>query len=212
METIESRMYRRIRGKGCLWAFSDSDFWDIAPRESIRQSLVRLHKEGKIRRLLRGLYDYPKFSEFLKEQMSPDMSQVAQALARKFGWRIRPSGDTALSYLGLSTQVAGKALYFSDGPDHEYLIGKQTILFQKALLKHANLKYPESALVVEALDALTEERFTPDVAKKIRSRFNEAILKKILLDAHRVKGWIYDCIRVICLADEVPLRGRGQSE
>ena len=204
METIENRIYRRISGKGCLWAFSENDFWDIASRESVRQSLVRLHREGKIRRLLRGLYDYPKFSEFLKEQMSPDMSQVAQALARKFGWRIRPSGDTALNYLGLSTQVAGKALYFSDGPDREYLIGKQTILFQKTLLKHANLKYPESALVVEALDALTQGRFTPDVAKKIRSRFNEAILKKILLDARRVKGWIYDCIRVICLG--------GQSE
>ena len=211
METIENKMYRRIRGKGCLWAFSDSDFWDIAPRDSVRQSLVRLHREGNIRRLLRGLYDYPKFSEFLKEQMSPDLSQVAQALARKFGWRIRPSGDTALNYLGLSTQVAGKALYFSDGPDREYLIGKQSILFQKTLLKHATLKYPESALVVEALDVLTQERFTPDVAKKIRSRFNKASLKKILLDARRVKGWIHDCIRVICLADEVPLRGRGQS-
>ena len=203
-------MYRRIRGKGCLWAFSDSDFWDIAPRDSVRQSLVRLHKEGKIRRLLRGLYDYPKFSEFLKEQLSPDISQVAQALARKFGWRIRPSGDTALYYLGLSTQVAGKALYFSDGPDREYMIGKQPLLFQKTLLKHATLKYPESVLVVEALDALTQERFTSDVAKKIRSRFNEVSLKRILLDARRVKGWIYDCIRVICLADEVPLRGRGQ--
>ena len=205
METIENTIHRRIRGKGCLWVFSDSDFRDIASRQSVRQSLVRLHKEGKIRRLLRGLYDYPKFSKFLNEQVSPDLSQAAQALARKFGWRIRPSGDTALSYLGLSTQVAGKALYFSDGPDREYLIGKQSLLFQKTLLKHANLKYPESELVVEALDALTQERFTPDVAKKIRSRFNEAILKRILWDARRVKGWIYDCLRVICLTDKVPV-------
>lgn len=199
METIENKIYRRIRGKGCLWAFSDSDFWDIASRESVRQSLVRLFKAGKIRRLFRGLYDYPKVSKFLNEQMSPDLSLVAQALARKFGWRIRPSGDTALSFLGLSTQVAGKTLYFSDGPDREYLIGKQPLIFQKTLLKHASLKYPESALVVEALDALTQDRFTPQVAKKIRSCFNEATLKKILLDARCVKGWIHDCIRVICL-------------
>ncbi|MBF0387606.1 MAG: hypothetical protein HQL20_07095 [Candidatus Omnitrophica bacterium] len=199
METIEDKIYRRVRGKGCLWAFSDSDFWDIASRESVRQSLVRLLKEGKIRRLFRGLYDYPKFSEFLNEQVSPDLSQVAQALARKFGWRIRPSGDAALSYLGLSTQVAGKVLYFSDGPDREYFIGKQPLIFQKTLLKHASLKYPESSLVVEALDALTQDRFTPQIARKIRSRFNEAVLKRILLDARCVKGWIHDCIRVICL-------------
>jgi hypothetical protein len=201
MESIDIKVYRRIRGKGCLWAFSDSDFWDIASRESARQSLVSLRKAGKIRRLLRGLYDYPKFSEFLNELVSPDLAQVAHALARKFGWRIQPSGDTALNSLGLSTQVSGKTVYFSDGPDREYLVGKQSLVFQKTLLKHAALKYPESALVVQALEILKQDRFNSEVAQKIRSRLNAAMLRKILLDARCVKGWIYDCIRVICLGD-----------
>ena len=130
------------------------------------------------------------------------MHQIAKALARKFGWRIQPSGDAALNFLGLSTQVAGKIVYFSDGPDREYLIGKQPLIFKKTLLKHAALKYEETALVVQALDVLTKDRFDPQVAKKIRSHFNEAMLKKILLDARRVKGWIYDCIRIICLGDK----------
>ena len=199
MQSIDNKIYRRITGKGCLWSFSDSDFWDIAPRESARQSLISLLKSGKIRRLLRGLYDYPKFSEFLNKPVSPDLGQAAHALARKFGWRIQPSGDTALNFLGISTQVAGKVVYFSDGPDREYLIGKQPLIFQKTLLKHAALKYPETALIVQALDVLTRDRFNPEIAKKIRSHFDEAMLKKILLDARSVKGWIYDCIRIICL-------------
>ena len=199
METVENNIYRRIRGKGCLWAFSDSDFWDIASRDAVRQSLVRLFKEGKIRRLRHGLYDYPQFSKFLNEQLSPDLALVAQALARKFGWRIQPSGDAALNFLGLSNQVAGKVVYFSNGPDREYFIGKQALVFRKTLLKHAALKYAQTALVVQALDVLTQDRFNPQVAKKIRACFNEAMLKKILLDARCVKGWIYDCIRVICL-------------
>ena len=199
MQSIDNKIYRRISGKGYLWAFSDSDFWDIAPRESARQSLIILLKSGKIRRLLRGLYDYPKFSEFLNKPVSPDLDQVAHALARKFGWRIQPSGDTALNFLGISTQVAGKVVYFSDGPDREYLIGKQPLIFKKTLLKHAASKYPETALIVQALDVLTQDRFNPEIAKKIRSHFDEAMLKKILLDARSVKGWIYDCIRIICL-------------
>ena len=199
MESIDNKIYRRIRGKGYLWAFSDSDFWDIAPRDSARQSLISLLRAGKIRRLLRGLYDYPKFSEFLNEPVSPDIGQIAHALARKFGWRIQPSGDTALNFLGLSTQVVGKVVYFSDGPDREYLIGKQPLIFQKTLLKHAALKYPETALIVQALDVLTQARFNSEIAKKIRSHFDEAMLRRILLDARSVKGWIYDCIRIICL-------------
>jgi len=199
MESIKNRIYRRIRGKGYLWAFSDVDFGDIGSREAVRQSLSRLVKQGKIRRVIRGVYDYPKYSELLKQQVSPDLSQVAQALARKFGWRIQPSGDTALNFLGLSTQVAAKIVYLSDGFNREYRIGKRSLIFKKTLLKHTGLKYSETALVVQALDALTQDRFNPKITKKIRSHFDEVMLKKILLDAQSVKGWIHKCIRIICV-------------
>ena len=199
MQSIEDNIYMRISGKGRLWAFSETDFGDIGSREAVRQALVRLVKQGKIRRVIRGLYDYPKYSELLKQQVSPDLSQVAQALARKFGWRIQPSGDTAVNFLGLSTQVAGKIVYFSDGSDREYQIGKQSLIFKKTMLKHAGLKYPETALIVQALDALTQDRFNAEIARKIRSHFDEGMLKKILLDAQSVKGWIHKCIRIICL-------------
>ena len=45
------------------------------------------------------------------------MQQVANAIARKFNWRIQPTGDTALTYLGLSNQVNGNYTYLSDGPN-----------------------------------------------------------------------------------------------
>ena len=199
MQSIGNSIYKRICTKGHDWVFSDKDFWDIGSRGAVRLELFRLVKSGKIRRVMRGIYDYPKFSKMLGQWVSPDLNHVAQALARKFGWRIQPSGDTALNFLGLSTQVAGKVVYFSDGPDRKYLIGKQPLIFQKTFLKHAALKYPESALVVQALDVLTQNRFNPEVAKKIRSHFNKVVLKKILLDAQYVKGWIYDCLRIICL-------------
>ena len=48
--------------------------------------------------------------------MSPDIDQVATAMARKFRWRIQPGGAPALNYLGLSTQVPARAVYLSDGP------------------------------------------------------------------------------------------------
>ena len=199
MQSIGSIIYKRICGKGHGWVFSDHDFRDTGSRGAVRLELFRLVKNNKIRRVMRGIYDYPKFGKMLGQWVSPDLNQIAQALARKFGWRIQPSGDTALNFLGLSTQVAGRAVYFSDGPDREYLIGKQPLIFQKTLLKHASLKYSETALVVQALDVLTQDRFNSAVAKKIRSYFNEAMLKKILLDAKYVKGWIYDCLRIICL-------------
>ncbi|WP_022952437.1 DUF6088 family protein [Leucothrix mucor] len=52
--------------------------------DSIDQTLGRMEKKGVIRRVMRGLYDYPIYSKLLKKQLSPDIDQVAHALARKF--------------------------------------------------------------------------------------------------------------------------------
>jgi hypothetical protein len=55
-------------------------------------------------------------TELLGQALSPELDQVAQALARKFNWRIQPSGDAVLNLLGLSTQVPARWIYLSDGP------------------------------------------------------------------------------------------------
>ena len=128
----------------------------------MRLELFRFVRDGKIRRVIRGIYDYPKFSELLGQLLSPDLQQVAQVLARKFGWRIQPSGDTALNLLGLSTQVPGKKVYLSDGPKRKYLTGKLQLIFKKTASKHASFKYQQTAWIVQAL-------LPPPLSLKIKS-------------------------------------------
>ena len=108
MQSINNKAISRIYGRGRGWAFSPNDFVEGFSRDQIENALSRLCREGKIRRVCRGIYDYPKYSELLQQELSPDFDQVAQAFARKFSWRIQPSGDTALNLLGLSTQVPGR--------------------------------------------------------------------------------------------------------
>jgi len=113
MQSIEDRIVSRIHGRGRGWAFMPNDFIGEFSRASIDKALSNLASNGRIRRVFRGIYDYPKYSELLKQNLSPDFDQVAQALARKFNWRITPTGDAALNLLGLSTQVPGRAVYLS---------------------------------------------------------------------------------------------------
>ena len=198
MQSIGDKVYKRICSKGHGWVFSDKDFRGNGSRGGVRLELFRLVRDGKIRRVIRGIYDYPKFSELLGQPLSPDLHQVAQVLVRKFGWRIQPSGDTALNLLGLSTQVPGKIVYLSDGPNRKYLIGKLQLIFKKTALKHVAFKHQQTALIVQALNALKQDRVDDNVIKQIRSQFDVSIRKKILSDAGRVSGWIYDCIQIIC--------------
>ena len=85
--------------------FVPSDFKDIAERNAIKMALSRLCDEQIIRRVMRGIYECPEFSNLLQEFVAPAPDKIAQALARNYGWTIVPCGDTALNLLGLSTQV-----------------------------------------------------------------------------------------------------------
>lgn len=79
----------------------------IAGRAPVDQALSRLAKGGKLRRLARGLYDFPKVHPQLGP-LSPAPDDVAQALARETGSQLQIVGARPANALGLSTQVLAK--------------------------------------------------------------------------------------------------------
>lgn len=190
-------MSYRIRGNGSGWAFSPKDFLDLGGRPTVDSALHRLTQRGEVRRVVRGIYDYPRFSKLLDQQLSPDVDQVARAIARKFGWRIQPSGAIAANLLGLSTQVPARAVYLSDGPDRSYKIGNTTLAFEHTALKEAGFKLRESGLIVQALKSLGPERVTSEVISKIRAWLPEALRAKVLTDTRTATGWVYTAIQQI---------------
>jgi hypothetical protein len=201
MQSIEDKIIRRIYGRGRGWAFSQRDFSELGRREAIDVSLHRLGKKGKIRRIIRGIYEYPKNSILLKKELSPDIDQVARALARKFGWNIQPSGPASLNMMGVSPQVPGRYIYLSSGPDRLYIIGKTVLQFQHAMLKEASIKLPESALIVQGLRSLGKSGITTEVIVGIRNWLDPTLRTKVLKDTKTVTDWIYKAIREICVED-----------
>ena len=181
------------------WAFSSNDLIHKFSRQEIDNTLSDLVKQGKIRRVLRGIYDYPKYSELLKTELSPDIEQVAHAYARKFNWQIEASGDTALNILGLSTQVAANYLYLSSGPSKKYkLLNNTNLEFKKSALKNIGFEYKESSLIVQALNTLGKENITDETITKIQKQIDEKMYEKILKDTTTSTQWIYDAIKKIC--------------
>lgn len=137
-------------------------------------SLIRLTNRSTIRRVIRGVYDYPRYSELLEQEMEPDIHQVARALARKFGWRILPSGPAALNLTGLSTQVPSQYIFHSDGPDRTYQIGSIELRFKHRALKETGFRHPESGVIVQALKALGEANIDTGIIEGLRKWLPES--------------------------------------
>ncbi len=123
---------------------------------------------------------------------------MAQAIARKFNWRIQASGDATLNLLGLSTQVLSRYTYLSDGPNRSYQIGKTALSFKKSALKNIGFKHRESGLIVHALKALGKDRIDSKVIDKIQNQIDSKKYKKIMEDTKTVTSWVYEIIRRIC--------------
>ncbi len=200
-KSIENQIISVIYGNGRGWAFSKKDFAALGQPGAIDRSLSRLFEKGSIRRLDRGLYDYPKFSKLLGQSLGPDIDQVAHALARKFGWSIQVSGNAAMNILGLSTQIPTQYLYLSNGPTKSYDILGQKLVFQKSKTTHLNFKYPESALLVQAIEALGKDPLSPSQQTAILQYLDlelqapQLLAARIMKDTQYVTSWIFQAIK-----------------
>ena len=195
---LYEKVFYFISGHGRGWAFSANDLMKKFTRQEADSTLSDLVKKGKIRRICRGIYDYPKYSDLLKQELSPDIDLVARAYARKFNWRIEISGDSALNLLGLSTQIVAKHIYLSDGDNRSYNINGTTLEFKKTVLKNIGFKHKESSLIVQALIALGKNHITPKVIDNIRNQIEPKMYNKILKDTQSSTIWIYETIKQIC--------------
>jgi hypothetical protein len=198
VQSIENKIVSRIYGTGRGWAFSQSDFSDLGPRATIDKGLQRLAAKGTIRRVMRGIYDYPEYSKRLKMTVGTDVDEVARALARKFRWRIQATGMAALNLLGLSTQVQGRYAYMSDGPNRKYDLDGKELTFVHTAVRDSGFKLRESALLVESLKALGPERTTDETLKALRKTVPEALRPKILKDTRTVVAWVRDALLKVC--------------
>lgn len=188
----------RIKSMPMGEAFIISDFSDLADDAAIRKVLSRLEKNGEIRRVMRGIYVYPEYNNFLNEYIEPKADKVAHAIARNYGWTIVPCGDTALNMLGISTQVPAIWLYVSDGTYKEYNYGNTTIKFKRSNNKEISKISYKTALIIQALKALGKENITDEIVKKIILITNDYEKSTMLAEAKYTTTWIYDIIKEIC--------------
>jgi len=197
-EKYQTLIEKRIAEMQSGSVFVTSDFADIASTAAINMSLSRLEGSGSIRRILRGVYDKPRFSRLLNELVAADPSKVAYAIARKNRWSIIPMGDTALNMLRLSTQVPAVWQYVSDGPYKEYSYDNVHILFRRTANKEATGYSFMTGLIIQGLRALGKDRVNEDVISTLRQQLSSDEKRTLMVEAQGTTAWIFNYIKEIC--------------
>ncbi len=125
----KDKIIRRIRAKKRGWVFTPKDFIDIASRNLIDVTLHRLVKQGMIRKLDKGIYDFPIVHQKLGI-LAPNPTLIAQAIVNKTGDILHQSSATVANQLGLDTQVPAKQVYITSRKAVKKKVGNYLIVFQ----------------------------------------------------------------------------------
>lgn len=179
---------RRARAAGRGGVFTPTDFLDVGARAAIDQALSRLTKGGKLRRLARGLYDFPKVHPKLGP-LSPAPDDVAQALARETGSQLQIAGARAVNVLGLTTQVPAKSTYLTDGPSRRVVLGERVVDLRHASSKHLIAPGSAAGTVFQALRHVGPLR-AADVVQIAASRLSASDKRTLASTATLAPAWM----------------------
>ena len=167
--SIPSAILRWIKRRGPGFVFTPGDLTRFGSRAAVDQALSRLTRAGAIRRIGRGVYDYPKQSKRLGP-LTPSAESSAAALARREGVRVQVSGARAANALGLSQQVPGRTTFVTEGTPRVRKIAGQTVEFRRAVPKRLKGAGTTAGVAVEAVRHLGRAGATPEAVRRLMAR------------------------------------------
>jgi hypothetical protein len=199
-QSIDSRTLARIHGLGRGSVFVSADFLDLGSREAIDIALHRLARKGTIRRLARGVYDFPKQHPVLG-LLAPSADAVAKALAGRDRTRLQPAGAYAANALGLSEQVPARAVFLTDGPSRTVKIGPTTIQLRRTTARNMAAAGRLSGLLIQALRELGREHVTPERRERLKRTIPADKRRELLKDLRLAPAWMHPIFRELAEED-----------
>lgn len=196
MKSITKQIVNRIRGNGRGWVFTPQDFLDLGSRAAIDQTLSRLAQADTIRRLKRGLYDYPKQHPRLG-QLTPSPDAIANAIARKTGAAWQVSNARAANALGLTTQVPAKPIYFIHGTPQQVTIGQQTIDFRQGSARRMVGAGTTWGTALRALDYFGKDGINDDVIAQLADKLTAKDIAALRKSFYAIPDWKRNVINQI---------------
>lgn len=200
MQSIDDKMISMIYGRGRGVVFTPKLFSPLGAPDAVRMALTRLCRKGTIRRLARGLYDYPRKHDQLG-LLAPSIDQVAQALKGRDVVRLQPSGAYAANLLGLSDQVPMKVVFLTNGPSKHIKLGRQEIILKRTTPRNMVTAGRTSGLVIQALRHIGQRHVDDAVLNALKSRLTDDEKKQLQKDLQYAPAWIANIMRNITKRD-----------
>lgn len=182
MSSTINAILKRIRAKHRGFVFTPKEFAHLGMRAAVDQALSRLQRSGQIRRLARGVYEFPKIHPKIG-LLSPSPEAVAKAIAKRSASRITVSPAKAANLLGISTQVPVQNVFWTEGRSRTIRIGNQTVSLKHVAPSKMIGAGTEAGIVIQAVRSLGKEGIheipVHSLAKRLPSPVKRAVQRLV---------------------------------
>ncbi|HVE44496.1 MAG TPA: DUF6088 family protein [Gammaproteobacteria bacterium] len=189
MAATDNTILRRIRAKKRGWVFTPKNFIDIAKRSAIDVTLHRLVKQGIIRKLGRGIYDFPYIHSKLGV-LAPNPDDLAKAIASKTGDTIQPSAARAANQLGIDTQVPAKPVYITSRSSVKRNIGNYPIVLRHSKYTNKNSFTSNVANTINAIRHLGKHNISPSIISQLKRVLTKKDKLQLMKNISKFPDWM----------------------
>lgn len=175
------------------------DFLRLGNRAAVDQALSRLAKAEVLRRVGRGLYDWPRINPVVKKTVPPDPYSALKTIARKDSLRIFPSGMAAANSLGLTNAVQVTPVFGTDGRSRTVKIGNTSVSLKHAgrkVLAWASRPAFNAVLALSWLGEAVVSR-SPDIPGILREKLSQRQKRDLLKGLADLPAWMVPAVRKI---------------
>ena len=190
-EKIEEWVKKQRRGT----PFSSRSLLKFASRGMVDQTLSTFSKEGKLKRLLPGLYVKPMMHPILGEMTVPE-KELIEAYCRHSNEIIRPSGAEAVNRLGLSTQVPVCSTYLTSGRSRKLKVGSHSVSLRQTHPKFLRLG-GQAGDVVRAFRYLGRDGVTKEHLLQISRILDDGAKRALLEYLPCLPAWMGSKIKIL---------------
>lgn len=198
MSGVADKILNRVRSHGRgVRVYTPKDFLDLGSRVAVDQALSRLHRCGTLRRVSRGLYDWPRHSALLDQPAPASLDAVVNAVKRRANVKVVPGNLAAANGLGLTHAVPTKPDYIASRHLGNIKIGGRTLTFRAAGSVLAPWLDTPAASVVQALVWLHDQpgdRLS-DAIPKLRRHASADAKSALAKGLHTLPGWAIQAAR-----------------
>lgn len=187
---------RIVKDGGEGKVYFPSDFFECGSDKAVSKALQRLVQAEVLMRMERGLYCYPRESEWGMGKLPASSDEVLDAYKKRDGFRTAPCPGAAQNALGLSEQVVMNPVYSTDGPSRKIYFYKK---FRPIVLYHVSPKvfhYKSNImmLAVIALEDIGQKDLWQYDMDGFRDTFSRVPYEEIRDDLKITPKWIRNLI------------------